>query len=509
MTRIASSVRRRLATLVGLTAVLVIGAFASGLATHALAEEYIEGDRLLPGITIAGVDVGGMSAQEATEAVQADLERRLDAEITISDGDESWVVTPRDLDTSADVEEAVKAASEDSSSRSWPRVAAARWGGFDVEFDTGVPLAADPDAVASFIDEVAEDVDTDATPATVDWTSDGAEIVSDDFGRSVDRTAAAQALLAAVADEADAVELPTQSDAASIRSPHVEPLLPAIDAAVEQTLDRSVTLVAGDDEWEAPIRELAAEPDLANVVANAYALAEQGYGDEEIAEELVRLPITADADRVAEYVEGLAADVAIDPVNARVDYSTGWVDLLPSAEGRALRVEKAAAAISSALAERQGTVDLPTETVEPSRRRSAYRDVLLVRQSERKLYHYRNGEIVKSWPVAVGTGDQPTPTGMFSVGTKRYLPTWVNPSPDGWGEDMPDKIGPGPDNPLGVRALNWNRKGRDTLIRFHGTSNTSSIGQAASNGCVRMTNSDVIELYDRIPSGTTIVSVHG
>jgi lipoprotein-anchoring transpeptidase ErfK/SrfK len=45
------------------------------------------------------------------------------------------------------------------------------------------------------------------------------------------------------------------------------------------------------------------------------------------------------------------------------------------------------------------------------------------------------------------------------------------------------------------------------LIRFHGTPNEASIGQAASNGCVRMFNADVIELYDIVPSGTPIVSI--
>lgn len=509
MTRIASSVRRRLTTIVGLTIALVVGAFASGLATHALAEDYVDGDRLLPGIAVGGVDVGGMSAREAIEAVQLDVEQRLDAEITVTDDDEAWTVTPRDLDATADVEAAVAAAAEDSSSRSWPRVAVARWGGVEVSFDTDVPLSADPDTAASFVDGLADEVDTDATTASVTWTGDGAEVVADDSGRSVNRTAMADALLTAVGEERHEVLLVTQSDPASIRSPHVEPLLPAIEAAVDATLDRPLTLVAGDDEWEASVRELAAEPDLSDVVAKAYELAEQGRNVEQIGEALVRIPITADSGRVADFVDGLAEEVAIDPVNAGVDHSSGWVELTPSKRGRALVTEEAAEAITAALAEPRAEVDLPTETVEPSRRRSDYRDVLLVRQNERKLYHYRDGEIAKSWDVAVGTGDQPTPTGQFSIGTKRYLPTWVNPSPNGWGKDMPARVEPGPSNPLGVRALNWNRNGSDTLIRFHGTSNTGSIGEAASNGCVRLTNSDVIDLYNRIPSGTTVVSVKG
>jgi lipoprotein-anchoring transpeptidase ErfK/SrfK len=85
------------------------------------------------------------------------------------------------------------------------------------------------------------------------------------------------------------------------------------------------------------------------------------------------------------------------------------------------------------------------------------------------------------------------------------MPTWINPDPTGWGASMPAMIPPGPGNPLGVRAINWTAPG----IRFHGTSATSSIGTAASHGCVRMYNEDVIELYDVVKVGTPIVSIYG
>ena len=98
---------------------------------------------------------------------------------------------------------------------------------------------------------------------------------------------------------------------------------------------------------------------------------------------------------------------------------------------------------------------------------------------------------------------------MFTIGVKRFEPTWHNSSPDGWGKDMPLEIGPGPHNPLGLRALNWYRDGYDTLIRFHGTANEASIGRAASHGCVRMTNANVIELYDLVETGTVVVSAPG
>lgn len=62
----------------------------------------------------------------------------------------------------------------------------------------------------------------------------------------------------------------------------------------------------------------------------------------------------------------------------------------------------------------------------------------------------------------------------------------------------------GPKNPLGARALYLYRGGRDTYFRIHGTTDPSSIGQSRSNGCIRMINEHVIDLYERVPVGTVV-----
>lgn len=65
----------------------------------------------------------------------------------------------------------------------------------------------------------------------------------------------------------------------------------------------------------------------------------------------------------------------------------------------------------------------------------------------------------------------------------------------------------GPKNPLGARALYLYEDGRDTMIRIHGTTQPWSIGRAASNGCFRMINEHVMDLYERVPLGTQIYTV--
>ncbi len=73
-----------------------------------------------------------------------------------------------------------------------------------------------------------------------------------------------------------------------------------------------------------------------------------------------------------------------------------------------------------------------------------------------------------------------------------------------WAEGMPGGI---PENPLGARAIYLYKGNRDTLFRIHGTNNPSSIGTAASSGCIRMLNREVIELYANTPIGTKVIVI--
>ena len=65
----------------------------------------------------------------------------------------------------------------------------------------------------------------------------------------------------------------------------------------------------------------------------------------------------------------------------------------------------------------------------------------------------------------------------------------------------------GGDNPLGARALYLFQNGVDTYFRIHGTTQPQTIGRAASNGCIRMMNEHVVDLYNRVPIGTVVTVV--
>jgi lipoprotein-anchoring transpeptidase ErfK/SrfK len=71
--------------------------------------------------------------------------------------------------------------------------------------------------------------------------------------------------------------------------------------------------------------------------------------------------------------------------------------------------------------------------------------------------------------------------------------------------DVPAYVAPGPQNPMGARALYLFEGNKDTLYRIHGTNQPEYIGQAISSGCIRMTNGDVIDLFNRVKPGATVV----
>jgi len=99
--------------------------------------------------------------------------------------------------------------------------------------------------------------------------------------------------------------------------------------------------------------------------------------------------------------------------------------------------------------------------------------------------------------------------GIAKVGRKVEWPTWTPPAsmirrrPElaEWADGMPG----GPENPLGARALYLFANGRDTMFRIHGTNEPGSIGTAASSGCIRMLNEEVMELYDNVRIGTKVI----
>ncbi|MBY6140550.1 L,D-transpeptidase [Leisingera daeponensis] len=103
-------------------------------------------------------------------------------------------------------------------------------------------------------------------------------------------------------------------------------------------------------------------------------------------------------------------------------------------------------------------------------------------------------------------------TGRAVIERKKEWPTWrptdemIERDPKAYAKFIDNEyIQPGgPDNPLGARALYLFQNGVDTYFRIHGTNQPQTIGHSVSNGCIRMMNEHVVDLYERVPLGTVV-----
>ena len=130
---------------------------------------------------------------------------------------------------------------------------------------------------------------------------------------------------------------------------------------------------------------------------------------------------------------------------------------------------------------------------------------ILVDTDARYLYYVLRGGKAIRYGVAVGE-EALAFSGVAAVGRMAEWPDWI-PTPEIQARlgPYPPRVPGGPANPLGARALYLYEGNKDTLYRIHGTNQPEYIGQAISSGCIRMTNEDVIDLFDRVRQGATVV----
>jgi lipoprotein-anchoring transpeptidase ErfK/SrfK len=129
---------------------------------------------------------------------------------------------------------------------------------------------------------------------------------------------------------------------------------------------------------------------------------------------------------------------------------------------------------------------------------------IVIDSDARYLYYVLNDGNAIRYGVTVGE-EALAFAGVAKVGRKAEWPTWTPTADIKKRMDVPDFVGPGPQNPMGARALYLFEGNKDTLYRIHGTNQPEYIGQAISSGCIRMTNEDVIDLYNRVKAGTVVV----
>jgi lipoprotein-anchoring transpeptidase ErfK/SrfK len=210
---------------------------------------------------------------------------------------------------------------------------------------------------------------------------------------------------------------------------------------------------------------------------------------------------------VDKLVEKVAGELNQAPQDASVTFGSTSLGTVEGREGVEVKTDKLRRAIRSELvlpaADR--VVEVSTRVVQPEVTReelaAKYPVVVTVDRPNFQLRLWRNLELAETYTVAIGAVGYDTPSGLYNIQNKAVDPAWTMPDSDWVAPADRGKVVPGgvPENPLKARWLGiYNGAG------IHGTDAVSSLGSAASHGCIRMAIPDVVELYDQVPVSTPV-----
>lgn len=208
---------------------------------------------------------------------------------------------------------------------------------------------------------------------------------------------------------------------------------------------------------------------------------------------------------LAAFVARVAAQVDRAPRDASIAFAPASLSPVTSREGVALAQHRLRVDVARALASAEGqrTVTAHARTVKPAvttdQLAAKYGTVITVDRAGFRLRLWKRLKLVKTYTIAVGRAGLETPAGVYTINDKQVNPSWHVPN-SAWAGKLAGKvIPPGPEDPIKARWM-----GIYDGAGIHGTDELSSLGSAASHGCIRMAIPDVIDLYDRTPYGTTV-----
>jgi lipoprotein-anchoring transpeptidase ErfK/SrfK len=270
----------------------------------------------------------------------------------------------------------------------------------------------------------------------------------------------------------------------------------------------------GEEEYVLPAKELKVRADVAGTVEQALEASRSGSLPERVFRRLtgstpdreLQVDVSWSRPAVNQFIRDVAGSTNRDPVDASVAPGPDSLTVVDAEDGVKLRdrlLDKELKATLATGGSRRVVVGR-TRVLKPEVTRnevaSSYPTYITISKASYTLTLWKDLEPSVSYPVAVGSAEYPTPNGLFSIQNMQVDPPWNVPNSD-WAGDLAGTTIPGgsPENPLVARWM-----GVSGAVGIHGTSSTSSLGSAASHGCIRMSPTDVIALYDQVDVGTPV-----
>jgi len=267
-------------------------------------------------------------------------------------------------------------------------------------------------------------------------------------------------------------------------------------ARIKAAFVRPVQFHLGDKTWRARPSELGASANIDRAVSRALAARPRRSVPLEVGIWKVRLRT---------YVDGLAHKYSYPAKNSELTGLSSSLQpvITESRVGRKVDTEAMATAIVDVL--RSGlrpAIGLRLAPIQPSVTASDFGSIIVIKRSSNELNLYRGTQFIRSFRVATGRSEYPTPLGQWSIVSMQRDPWWYPPQTSAWAKGL-KPVPPGPGNPLGTRWMGLSAAG----VGIHGTPDSASIGYSASHGCIRMLISDATWLFDQVSVGSPVFVV--
>ena len=216
----------------------------------------------------------------------------------------------------------------------------------------------------------------------------------------------------------------------------------------------------------------------------------------------IPLGVSVVSGTVAGFVAQLAQRFDRAPVDSKLSLRNLRPWLSRESAGRKLDQRKAVHDINVSLgAISRAQIRLTLKAVKPKITRRNFGPVIVIRRSSNQLLLYNGMKAWRSFSVATGQSQYPTPLGRFTIMVKWKNPWWYPPNSP-WAQGQ-QPIPPGPNNPLGTRWMGLSAPG----VGIHGTPSDASIGYSVSHGCIRMHIPQAEWLFNHVDIGTTVFIV--
>jgi hypothetical protein len=251
----------------------------------------------------------------------------------------------------------------------------------------------------------------------------------------------------------------------------------------------------GKHRWSVAPERLGAVVAVEDAVTQAL---EADHGDD------VSVRVDVDRAQVRRYVDQLQERLGFPAKDARLaGLVAGRPEIAESKWGLEVRRRTMVVGITRMLRTRLRTrIPVVTRTLKPTLTRANFGPVIVIHRGSNRLALFNGEQAWRSFRVATGQAEYPTPTGSFSIVDMQRNPWWRPPDSD-WAKGL-KPIPPGPGNPLGTRWMGLTAPG----VGIHGTPDPASIGYSASHGCIRMLIPEATWLFDHVKIGTPVLIVN-